>query len=211
VIDGDTATGATTNINTIGGTPTSTGVTRDLFLMFDGLRKLGLVTNTANSRSGGAISEDDYLETMWLLGTAGIGGADLTKCAFIIDPNVYKKSLQMAAVKTKDVWTNATLESGSLTKLWGYDVFPSWFMHFKSTARKANSAGKVDQTTPANNAYGAILAVRWDQWKFAYKRQMTIETTRIANADSWEIVAWARVGLGYRDNEASGITYGLTV
>lgn len=211
VIDGDTETAITANINHIGGTPTSTGISRDLFLIFDGFRKLALVTNAANSVAGGALTEDDYLDTMWLMGTAGLAGADLAKCGFIIDPNVYKKSLKLATLKTKDVWTQATMESGVLTKLWGYDIFASWFMHFKSTARKANSAGKVDQTVPANNAYGSILGVRWDQWRFAYKRQMTIETTRIANADSYEIVAWARVGLGYRDTEASAITYGLTV
>lgn len=209
VIDGDSDNSATTNINDIGnGSAVTAG---SLFLMLNGFRKLALVTNTANSRAGGSLDEDDYLETMWLLGTAGLGGADLQKCSFIVDPNVYKASLKMASLKTKDVWANATLESGVLTKIWGYDLMPSWFMHYKSAARKANSAGKVDQTTVANNLYGSILGVRWDQWKFAYKRQMTIETTRIANADAYEIVAWARVGLGYRDTEAAGISYGVTV
>jgi len=140
-----------------------------------------------------------------------MAGADLAKCAFIVDPNVYKKSLQMAAIKTKDVWANATLENGVLTRIWGYPVFASWFMQYKSIIRKANSAGKVDQTTPANNTTGSILGVRWDQWKLAYKRRMTMEVTRIANADSWEIVALSRWGLAYRDVEASAISYNLTV
>lgn len=209
VIDGDSTTTAQTNINDIGNLSTVTAGT--LFLMLDGFRKLALVTNTANSRAGGALSEDDYLDTMWLMGTAGLAGADLTKCAFIVDPNVYRSSLKLASLKTQDVWANATMESGILTKIWGYDLFPSWYMHYKSTVRKANSAGKVDQTTVGNNLYGAILGVRWDQWRFGYKRQMTVETTRIANADAWEVVAWARVGLAYRDTEASSVSYGITV
>jgi hypothetical protein len=206
IIDGDTTTTAYTNINDIGNSAAVTAGT--LFLGLDGFRHSAL---TNASRAGGTLDEDDYLETMWLLGTAGLGGADMQKCSFVIDPNVYKKSLMMASLKTKDVWSNATIESGVLTKLWGYDVFPSWFMHFKSTTRKSNSAGKVDQTTPGNNLYGAILGVRWDQWKLGYKRQMTLETTRIANADTWEIVALCRLGLQSRDTSASGITYGLTV
>jgi hypothetical protein len=206
IIDGDTTTTALTNINDIGNSSVVTAGT--LFLQLDGLRHCAL---TNNSRAGGALDEDDYLETMWLMDTAGLAGADMAKCAFVIDPNVYKKSLMMASVKTKDVWANATLEDGVLTRLWGYSIFPSWFMHFKSATRKSNSAGKVDQTTVANNAYGAIMAVRWDQWKFGYKRQMTIETTRIANADAWEIVALARLGLQSRSTSASSITYGLTV
>ena len=211
VLDGDTETSGSTNINDIGGTPTATGTNRDLFLLLNGFRKLPLVTNTDNARAGGSLDEDDYLETMWLMGTAGLAGADMSKCSFIVDPNVYKKSLQMAVVKTKDVWSNATVESGVLTKLWGYEILPSWFMHYKSAVRKANTAGKVDQDTVANNTTGSILGVRWDQWKFAYKRLMTVETVRVADADAYQLVAWMRVGMNYRDTEASAITYGLSV
>jgi len=205
IIDGHTATSS--NINDIGGT-TYSGAATTLFLMFNGLRYLGLVGNTANSRSAaGSLSEDDYLDTVKLLGTAGIGGADITKVGFVIDPNVYWKSLKLATLKTKDVWTQATLENGALTRLWNYPIHVSWNMHYMSSDRKANTAGKVDNDTTTNNAYGAILAVRWDSWKLAYKRRMTMETTRIANADTWEIVAMARFGLGYRDTEASAISY----
>jgi hypothetical protein len=204
-IDGDVATSS--NINDIGGT-TYSGAATSLFLATNGFRKSPLVTTTANSRSAqGSLSENDYLETMWLMGTAGIGSFDLAKCGFIIDPNVYKKSLMLATLKTKDVWTQATMETGVLTKMWGYPVIPSWFMHYASAARLANSAGKVDQTTTTNNLYGGIIAVRWDQWKLAYKRMMTMETTRFANSDSWEIVALTRWGMGQRDTEASAITY----
>jgi hypothetical protein len=38
---------------------------------------------------------------------------------------------------------------------------------------------------------------------------MTLETTRIANADSWEIVALVRWGMTNRDNEASAVTYNV--
>ena len=40
---------------------------------------------------------------------------------------------------------------------------------------------------------------------------MTMEVTRIANADAWEIVALARLGLGYRDEEASAILYNIGI
>jgi hypothetical protein len=208
IIDGDTATASVTNINDIGDTSAQAG--SEVYLLANGLRKLALVTNTANSRSGGTLDEDDYLETMFLMGTAGLAAADMQKCAFVVDANVYKKSLQMASVKTKDVWANATLENGVLKKLWGYNVHPSWQMHRLSATRKANTDGKVHATN-SNNTTGSIVGVRFDQWKLGYKRRMTIETTRIANADSWEIVALARWGLAYRDNEASAITYNLAV
>lgn len=207
VIDGDAATGATTNINHIGGTPGGT----ELFLLFNGFRLSCLVTTTANSRSAGVLDSSDYLETIKLMGAAGINALDISKVEFIIDPNTHWASLQLADVKTRDVNAAATIENGKLTSIYGYRVNVSPFMHFKSATRKANTSGKVDQTTTANNTTGSILAVRWDQWKLGWKRRMTMETTRVPSSDSTEIVALMRVGMVQRDTEASAISYGVVV
>lgn len=209
VIDGDATTTATTNINDIAATGAQGG--SELYLLFNGFRKSPLVTTAVNSRDGGVLTESDFLETVKLMGTAGQNSADVTKTSFILDPNVYWKALDMSILKTKDVWTRATLEGSALTGLWGYEVLRSYFMQFKSSVRKANSAGKVDQDTVGNNTKGAFLAVRWDQWMIGFRRQMTIETTRIARADTTEIVALARLGLVQRDTEASAITFNLTI
>ena len=209
IIDGDTATAASTNINDIGNSSAQGG--SELYLMFDGFRKLALVTNTANSRDGGALTVEDYLETMKLMGTAGQNARDKDKIAFIPDPNTYWKSFELEEVKTKDVRAQPVLEDGELVSLYGVPVNPSWFMHYKDSDRLANSSGKVDQDTVANNSTGSLLCVRWDQWMLGYRRRMTMETTRIARADTTEIVALMRVGLVNRDNEASAISYNLTV
>jgi len=205
IIDGDTDETITTNVNDIGGTPAGT----EVFCLVNGFRKLALVTNTANSRSGGALGDEDFLETAKLLGTVGIN-ADITKVSFISDHNTYWKAMQMANVMTRDVFVNATLEKGQLQGIWGFEYKPSAFMHYMSSARKANTAGKVDQDTTANNTTGAILAVRWDQWRLKWKRRMTLETDRWPESDTNQIVAMTRWGLGYRDTEASAITYGIT-
>ena len=84
-------------------------------------------------------------------------------------------------------------------------------MNYKSAARLANSAGKVDQDSTANNTKGVILAVRWDQWLMGFRRRMTMETTRRAESDSWEIVALSRLGMIQRDTEAAAISYNITV
>ena len=209
IVDGDTATAASTNINDIGNTAAQGGT--ELHLLFNGFRKSALVTTTANSRSGGALTPEDFLETLKLMGAAGVNAYDMTKVAFIVDPNVYWKALELPEVKTRDVFAIPTIENGVLTGIYGYKLHRSHFMHFKSAVRKANTSGKVDQTTVGNNTTGSILAVRWDQWLMGYRRRMTMETTRIARADVTEIVALARLGLAQRDTEASAITYGLTV
>jgi hypothetical protein len=105
----------------------------------------------------------------------------------------------------------ATVENGFVSKVWGVPVIPSWQYHRASAKRMANSAGKIDADTDSNNTLGSFVCVRWDQWKQAYKRRMTLETTRLASSDSWEIVAHMRIGLAYRDGEASAITYNVGV
>ncbi len=207
-IDGDVETSASKNINAIDTTPTGTLP----YLLLDGFRKLPLITNTANSRSGsGTLTVEDYLNTLKLMGTAGLAGADPSKVAFIVDYNTYYATSALSEVKTRDVFNPATIENGFVTRLWGYPVLHAFQMHRASAKRMANTAGKIDADTDSNNTTGSILAVRWDQWVQAFKRRMTLETTRIANADSWEIVALVRWGMTYRDTEASAITYNVGV
>jgi hypothetical protein len=204
-IDGDVETSANKNINDIAGTPGAS----DVFLTFDGFRKLALVTNTANSRSAsGALTIEDFIETLKLMGTAGLA-ADPRQVAFIGDYNVRWAAMKLPEAKTRDVYSAATFENGFLNQAYGYQVLYAFQMHRTSTSRKVNTAGKVDLDTDGNNTTGAFLAVRFDQWKQAYKRRMTLETTRIANADAWEIVAICRLGLAYRDSEAAAISYNV--
>jgi len=209
IIDGDNATAASTNINDIAATGAQAGT--ELHLLYDGFRVSPLVTTTANSRSGGALTAEDFLETVKLMGAGGINAAAIDKVAFIVDMNTYWKALELDEVKSRDVYVQPTLEDGMLNGLWGYKLYRSPNMHLKSAVRKANTAGKIDQDTTGNNTTGSILAVRWDQWLLGYRRRMTLETTRIARADATEIVALARLGLVQRDTEASAITYNVTV
>lgn len=208
IINGDTETANSTNINAIDTSPAAT----DVFLVMNGFRKLALVTNTANSRSaGGSLADTDFLATVKLMGAAGKNARDHSKVTLIPDMNTYWKSLELSNLKTIQSFTNSTIENGELTRIWNYPVKPSGFMHATSAKLLANSAGKVDADTDSNNTLGAILAVRWDQWLFGYKRRLTIETTRFARSDSTEITALARVGMVNRDNEASAVTYNVGV
>lgn len=211
VIDGDTATGGTTNINDIGGTPGG----NEAFLLFDGFRKLALVTNTANSRSAGTLAIEDYLETVKLMGLGGKNAVEKSRVAYIVDMHTHWKSLELAELKTQDVYSMPTIEEGVLRRIYGYDVLVTNNMHRANQdatyGLKANSAGKVDLDTASNNTTGSILAVRWDQWRLGYKRNWTFEVQRDAISDSTVIVGMMRVGLTYRDNEASAISYNVTL
>ena len=211
VIDGDTVTTATTNINDIGGTPAGT----EAFLLFNGFRKLALVTNTANSRSAGTLAVDDYLETLKLMGLGGRNAVDKAAVSFITDMHTNWASLVLAELKTTDVNSQATVENGQLTRIWGREVITSANMHRANQdatyGLKANTSGKIDLDTASNNTTGSILAVRWDQWRFGYKRMMNFEIQREPLSDSTLIVVNMRVGMVYRDTDASAISYNVTL
>lgn len=211
IIDGDTETGATTNINDIAGTPAGT----EYYLTFDGFRKLALVTNTANARAGGTLTAEDFLETLKLMGLRGKNAQAGDGVAFIVDAGTNWASLPLPEVKTRDVYGSPTIESGLLTQIYGREVITSWNMHrFNADTTYgllANSAGKIDVDTAANNVYGAILAVRWDQWRFGWKRRITFTAQYVPQADATDLVLLMRCGMVYRDTEASAISYGVTV
>jgi hypothetical protein len=145
------------------------------------------------------------------MGTAGINSLDREKVFFLIDPSTHYAALLLQEVLTRDVFSNPTIENGQLTRVFGYRNYVTSHMCKASANRLSNSAGKIDLDTAGNNLYGHILAVRPDQWRFGYRRRMTMETTRIPAADAWEIVCHIRAGLINRDTEASAITYNLTV
>ena len=209
VINADSDATASTNINAIDTTPAATR----LFLITNGFRKLALMTTPTNARSAAAsLDVTDFVETLKLMGVAGRNAMAKEKVSFIVDLNTYWKALGLPEVLTKDINSQATIESGELTRMYGVDIIRSGFMHgglfdYPSVKLLANAAGKVDADHEANNLYGAILAVRWDQWQMRYKRRWTLETVRRPESDTNEIVGLTRFGLGYRDGEAAALTY----
>ncbi len=207
VINGDTETANSTNINAIDTTPGGT----EVFMLMNGFRKLPLITNTGNSVNTGALTDSSFLDVVKTMGAAGKNAADKSKVTLILDQNVYWKALTISNLKSIQSFQNSTIENGELTKIWNYEVKSSGFFHANSAKLMANSAGKVDADTDSNNTLGAFLAVRWDQWLFGYKRRMTVETQRFPRSDSTEITALVRVGLVNRDAEASAIGYNVTI
>jgi phage head maturation protease len=212
LIDGDNATATTTNVNDIAGTPAST----DYFLIWDGFRVSPLVTTTANSRDGGVLTSADFIETVKLMGVSGKVGYNRNAVSFILPPPTHWKALELADIKTRDVFANPTLENGNLTRIWGYEVLVSYNYNKPSLVNtgyeyKENTSGKIDVDTASNNTKGSLLAVRWDHWRMGFRRRMVTEVERIPRADGWEITTLMRAGLAQRDTEASAITYNLTV
>lgn len=202
MLNGDTETGGTGNINSDDGAP-GTGLSTPYYIASNAMLKLAIVTNTDNSRDGGALDENDYRETLKLFASALRSRRG--NIAFVVDSDTHSASLDIAAVKTDDVRrTNATITSGVLSNIWGVDVFESGFMGL------AEADGK-QSTTPSNNTLGRILAVYAPNWAMGWKRHIKVETDRDIIAGTDIIVAKMRLGFQYRTTDSSAVSYNLTV
>jgi hypothetical protein len=209
-MDGDTETAASTNINAISSTPAD-----QYWLAFNGMRKLALVTNTAQSTSiGAALSLAHFITVAKLLGDNG-KNADIEKMVFVVDPRTYWAALQLTEVKSKDINSQATIESGILTRVYGFNLYRSAFICWPAKSgvysNLSNTSGKIDIVTHSNNTKGQILAFRPDQWKVWMRYMMKQTVDYIARSDSWEITTIARMGFSSRDTKAAAIGYNITV
>ncbi len=199
-INGDTQT-STTNINYDDGTP-GTGLSTPYYIASNGAIKYALVTGSSTSRSGGALDENDFRLTLKLLPSAI--RTRKSQLAFILDPDTHNTALAIDALKTEDVRrTNATIESGVLTNVYGVDVFESGFMEL------AASDGKI--TYNAAGTLGRLLCVYAPYWAVGTKRAITMESDRDILSGTNIIVAKMRVGFQYRGAGASVITYNITI
>lgn len=200
ILNGDTATGASTNINLIDGTPTSTGTARPLYLATDGILKLPLVTNTAKSRDGGAFDHLDFLQTFKLLPQSL--RANKKGLMFVMDGDTAVAAVAIPAFLTRDVNSQATIESGVLMNAFGVDTFESGQMAL------ANNAGKIPA---AGGTLGRLLIIAPRYWALGWKRKVTSVTQYDALSDTNVMVLHLRMGVKYRSTDAAAVTYNLTV
>lgn len=208
LLNGDTATGATTNINTIDGTP-GTAPTKPAYLLLDGLLKLPLVTDTAATYAAAStLGDGTFLNLRPLMDADHVSGrnsVDPNKFFYIIDNRTYFAMLAILSIKNQNVFKAATLESGEVSKIWGSSVIPSVQMAI------ANTAGKVATGTPANNVAGRVLAVRPDQWAARWKSQIEIFTSFDPDSYAYKVSAHMRWGLQYRANGASAVAVNVSI
>jgi hypothetical protein len=202
MINGDTETAASTNINLIDGTP-GTGLQTPYYLAADGFRKMPLITNTDGARdAAGGLGLADYRKTLALLD--GTLRQYKERCLYIIDTDTEMASLaipEMLTISERPV-TFASIESGSLVQVYKIDVTTSGFLP------ETNTSGMVSATS-GNNTQGSILLVYAPYWGFGYKRQMTLETEYSALWKSTVYVMSVRMGIIARGTNASVISYNV--
>jgi HK97 family phage major capsid protein len=198
LLNGDTATSG--NINKDGGTPAGT----DRYLAFNGLRKLPLVTNTANAVDAAGVP------TLALLRQARFTmspayAARPTDLAWIVDTGSYAKLLGLSEFLTMEkAGPLATAQTGQIGYMDGAPVIVSAEMSL------AAANGKVS-TTGASNVKGTALCVYRPGWFVGYRRRIAVSVDYLPYYDSYQLTATVRLAFAPFDTEAASALYNITV
>ncbi len=201
VINGDTDTTASTNINLIDGTPAG-GTSAPDYLITDGILKYALVTGSSTSANGGVLSIKDFIKARSLLPNNLV--SDPSKLVFLSDNSTMLKMLLVTDVQDLSVFRNPTIESGVLMNIYGTPYLGSGQMAV------ANSAGKISATS-GNNTLGRLACVNPEYWAMVWKRHISFKTEEDIRSDTTAVVASFRVAFRYRSAGASTCIYNLTV
>lgn len=200
LLNGDTETGATGNVNSDDGAPAGTAK----YLPFNGLRKLGLVTNTANAYDAGGSPTLALMRKLRSLmpGRYGLRRRDL---AWLVEDSAYYKLMGMDELLTVDKYgPNATVLSGEIGKIDSIPVLPS------AEYGLTEADGKIS-TTPSNNTKGQLTLVYRPGWVVGYRRQISAFTEFLSYYDAYMMTITMRLAFVNFDNEVASTLYNITV
>lgn len=198
LLNGDTETGATGNINKNHAAPAST----DRYLVFDGLRKLPLVTNSANGISAGGVPTLALLRQarFTLLPRYAARPADL---AWIVDSATYARLLGLTEYVTVDKGgPAATAITGQIGLLDGSPVLVSPEMPLATSTGRVGASGNVT---------GTALCVYRPGWTVGYRRRIAVSVDYLPYTDSYQLTATVRLAFARFDNEVAAALYNITV
>jgi HK97 family phage major capsid protein len=198
LVNGDTTTTGDTNINKGTGSPAGS----ERYLVFDGLRKLPLVTNTANRVSMAAAPTLAKLrETRFkMLNRYSARPSDL---AWIVDGNTYAALLALPEFLTMDkAGAMATAMTGQIGFIDGIPVFVS------AELPLTTALGVVDTS---GNTKGTALCVYRPGWYVGYRRRIAVNVEYLTYYDSYQLTATVRLAFARFDDEVASALYNVTV
>lgn len=199
LLNGDTTSSATGNINSDHTTPTSTSK----YLAMNGLRHLPLVDNTDNaiSMSNTSPTLAKMRETRFTM--AGKYSARPTDLAWIVDSGTYASLLGISEFLTMDkAGSLATAQTGQIGFVDGIPVYVSAEMPL------TEADGKVGGTT---NDRGQAVCVYRPGWYVGYRRRIAVSVDYLSYYDSYQLTATVRLAFVRFDADVASALINIAV
>ncbi len=196
LLNGDTTSGATGNINSDAARPAST----EKFLALNGLRHLPLVERTQNAvNMNGAPTLAKMRETRFKM--TGKYAARPSDLAWIVDSGTYAALLNISEFLTMDkAGPLATAQTGQIGYVDGIPVFVSAEMSL------TEADGKVGGGT---NSKGQAVCVYRPGWYVGYRRKIAVSVDYLSYYDSYQLTATVRLAFVRFDDEVASCLYNI--
>ncbi len=199
ILNGDTETGSTGNVNSDNAAPPS-GAT---YLAFDGLRKLPLVTTTTNAVDGSTTFDLTDLRNA-RFSMAHKYSVNPRNLAWIVDGGTYAKLLALEQFLTMDkAGPQATALTGQIGAVDGIPVLVSAAMPLTDADGKITIAG--------TNNKGQAVCVYRPGWIVGYRRRIAVSVDYLPYYDAYQMTATVRLALARLDSDVSAAVYNISV
>lgn len=197
VLNGDTTTAGTGNINSDDAAPAAT----EPYLAFDGIRKAAIVDNTANVKNlAGAALNINTLRDLKNLMRDDTRYVDFghpnnpTDLIFVGDVETADRIAlidEIVDAKTDGVGNTGSLLNGQVASFLGHPVIGTM------AQSKTDTDYKYTTTSPSTaDVYGQITAFNRNAFVLGYRRRLKVATEEIVGSDQSRIVYSTRLGLG---------------
>ncbi len=201
LLNGDDETGATGNINSDDAAPNSI----DRFLAFDGLRKLPIVTNTANKVDMGNVAPTLAKMREARFTMQSKYSARPSDLAWLVDGGTYAQLLGLSEFLTMDkAGALATAQTGQIGFIDGIPVFITAEMPLTMSDGKVNTAS-------GTNDRGTALCVYRPGWFVGYRRRIAVNVDYIPYYDSYQMTATVRLAFVNFNTDVSSILYNISL
>jgi len=165
IINGDSETGGTGNVNSDDAAPAS----NKYYLKIDGgIRER--VINGGYTVNAGTLDAGDFADMISQIGEYAENTED---CLFITNAATHAKIIQLDEVETVDVYGSlASVLTGKVPVVYGVPILKH------RAVPKTEADGKVS-ATPANNTLGQILLVHKPAIQYGFGQELKIEVVRV--------------------------------
>lgn len=229
IVNGDTAAGASTNVNLIDATPAA-GTS---YLAFNGLRKYALITNTAQLQDAGnaapTLAQFRASRKLLLKSYA----ADLKNLVWVVGWETYMKMLPMPEFAT---WQNLGMAGSNVTGLLpngtanqvgmatdgsspiapvgfidGIPVYVSAQIGLSQSGNISAHGGELS-TTGSNNVNGSAVLFHRSRWYLGYRRQISLDVfPQTIFSDTYQVFATVRCTIQSFDTQSAALLYNIAV
>lgn len=181
IINGDTTTASTGNVNSDDQAPTA----KSYYLHHDGLVKAAV--SNSKTYDAGTLALSDITAVRRLM---GVNGLDVSKLLMVMNPETYYTALDISQVQTAEAFGRAaTVIEGELEKIQGIQVMTN------ANFLKAEADGKLSGATPANNTLGRFLITYLPAVLVGFRRRLKLTVTYLDDTDQFRISAHVRWGV----------------